>query len=297
MKLRTLLFWIHLVIGVATLLFIFIMSATGVLLTYQRQILEWYDTHDYRAAPPSPETPRLRPDQIVAAVRAERPDAAISSITFHSDPSAPAEVGIGRRTLFLNPYSGRVWGEGTDGPRPFYRVISAWHTGLGSGRESFGHTIAAASNLAVVFMVVTGFILWFPRNLSWNAVRSVLWFKRGLQSQGTRLQLASRSGLLVLASPPHHRCWARCPCRIRGPAICCFARLASHPSRGAVRSRPRRKPAARVSSRRAAGAAREDRAAGEVVPGKDVGAEAAGTWGAEAADREARHLVAVPPWT
>ena len=181
MKPRTLLFWIHLVIGVSTLLFIFIMSATGVLLSYQRQILEWYDTHDYRTGPPSPGTPRLRPDQIVAAVRAERPDAAISSITFRADPSAPAEVGAGRRTLFLNPYSGRVWGESTDGPRPFYRVISAWHTGLGSGRDSIGHTIAAASNLAVVFMVATGFILWFPRTLSWRAVRSVLWFRRGLQ--------------------------------------------------------------------------------------------------------------------
>ncbi len=180
MKPRTFLFWIHLVIGVTTLLVIFIMSATGVLLTYQRQILEWYDTHDYRAAPPSPGTPHLRPDQIVAAVRAERPDAAISSITFHADPSVPAEVGIGRSTLFVNPYSGQVWGESTDGPRPFFRVISAWHTGLGSGRDSIGHTIAAASNLAVVFMVVTGFILWFPRNLSWNGARSVLWFRRGL---------------------------------------------------------------------------------------------------------------------
>ena len=180
MRPRTFLFWIHLGIGISTLLFIFIMSATGVLLTYQRQILEWYDTHDYRAAPPSPGTPRLRPDQIAAAVRAERPDAAISSIAFRNDPSAPAEVGIGRRTLFLNPYSGRVWGESTDGPRPFFRVISAWHTGLGSGRDGTGHTIAAAANLAVVFMVATGFILWFPRNLSRTALRNVAWFKRGL---------------------------------------------------------------------------------------------------------------------
>jgi uncharacterized iron-regulated membrane protein len=92
-------------------------------------------------------------------------------------------VGTGRRALFVNPYSGKVWGESTEGPRPFYRVISAWHSGLGSGRESLGHTIAAASNLAVVFMIVTGFILWFPRNLSWRAVRSVLWFKRGLRGQ------------------------------------------------------------------------------------------------------------------
>jgi uncharacterized iron-regulated membrane protein len=184
MKPRTFLFWIHLALGGATLLFIFIMSATGVLLTYQRQILEWYDTHDYRLAPPTPGAPHLRPDQIVAAARAARPDAPISSIAFHADPFAPAEVGIGRRTLFLNPYSGHVWGERTDGPRPFFRVISAWHTGLGSGPDGIGHTIAAASNLAVVFMIVSGFILWFPRSLSWKAVRSVLWFRRGLRGRG-----------------------------------------------------------------------------------------------------------------
>ena len=183
MKPRTLLFWAHLAIGAATLSFIFIMSATGVLLTYQRQILEWYDTHDYRAAPPSRDTPRLRPDQIVAAVRAERPDAAISSITFHVDPNAPAEAGIGRRTLYVNPYSGHVLGESTDGPRPLFRLLSSWHTGLGSGREGVGHTIAAASNLAVVFMVATGLVLWLPRQRSWGALRSSLWFRRGLSGR------------------------------------------------------------------------------------------------------------------
>ena len=183
MKARTFLFWMHLVLGVAALAFILIMSATGVLLTYQRQIVEWYDTRDFRVDPPSPGTPSLRPDQLAAAARAERPDASITSLTRHADPSLPAEIGLGRRTLFLNPYSGHVWGESADGPRPFFRAVSAWHTGLGSSRDGVGHTVAAAANLAVVFMIVTGLVLWIPRNFSWNAVRNVLWFRSGLSGR------------------------------------------------------------------------------------------------------------------
>lgn len=217
MTLRSVLFWTHLVVGVVTLVVIAILSGTGLVLAYQRQILEWYDTHDYRAAPPSPQTPRLTPAELVAAVHAERPDASVTDIAIHADPQAPAEVGIEvRRALFLNPYTGRVWGERTDGPRPFFRAISRWHTGLGSGRGGLGHTIAATANLAVVFMIVSGLILWWPRKISWGSVRNVLWFRRGLSAKARHFNWHHVVGLwcaipllvIVLGALPMSYLWA-----------------------------------------------------------------------------------------
>ena len=43
MKLRTLFFWAHLTAGLTAGIVILTMSATGVLLTYERQLIEWAD--------------------------------------------------------------------------------------------------------------------------------------------------------------------------------------------------------------------------------------------------------------
>ena len=51
MSFRKLVFWIHLAIGCLAGAIILIMSATGVLLMYQRQVTNWFD-RDLRAASP-----------------------------------------------------------------------------------------------------------------------------------------------------------------------------------------------------------------------------------------------------
>ncbi len=66
MKLRSVLFWLHLACGVVAGVVILIMSVTGVLLTYQRQITAWADTRGYRIEP-APQ--RLSADALLARVR------------------------------------------------------------------------------------------------------------------------------------------------------------------------------------------------------------------------------------
>ncbi len=182
MKLRTILFWMHLITGVTALVVIFIMSITGVLLTYERQMVDWYDTRNYQAAPPSPDTPRLRPDELITAVQTALPDAAITGITLRADPTAPAAIAVERRTFFVNPYTGEVWGEREDGLRAFFNDVMGWHTRLGVSREfrGIGSAFVGACNLALVFIVLSGFYLWWPRKWSWRTVRNVTWFRRGL---------------------------------------------------------------------------------------------------------------------
>ena len=54
---RNVLFWMHLICGVAAGAVVFIMSITGVALTYEKQMQRWAD--GYRAEPPSAGSARL----------------------------------------------------------------------------------------------------------------------------------------------------------------------------------------------------------------------------------------------
>ena len=82
------------------------MSATGVLLTYQKQIVAWSE-RDYRAAPPSADALRLPIDELVARVVAARPETVVTGVTVRSDREAPLMVALAPAGMaFVNPYTG-----------------------------------------------------------------------------------------------------------------------------------------------------------------------------------------------
>ncbi|MET0648186.1 MAG: PepSY-associated TM helix domain-containing protein [Pyrinomonadaceae bacterium] len=182
---RKVIFWCHLVAGVFAGIVILIMSVTGVLLTYERQITAWADTRNYTVERPSPAAPRLPVETLVAKVRESQP-ATPSAVTFRSDPAAPAEMSYGRgRTLFVNPYTGSVLGEGAPGVRAFFHVVTDWHRWLGAHGENraVARAVTGACNLAFLFVVASGVYLWWPRRWSRPAVRAVTWFRRGLRGR------------------------------------------------------------------------------------------------------------------
>ena len=112
-KLRRIIFWCHLPVGVIAGLVILNMCVTGVLLTYEKQITSWADTRGYRSAPPATQTQQLSIETLIVKARDAR-GANPTSITLKADPSAPAEIGFGRETtLFVNPYTGAILGEGS----------------------------------------------------------------------------------------------------------------------------------------------------------------------------------------
>ena len=178
MKLRTLIFWPHLIAGVTAGVVIFIMSVTGVVLTYERQLIAWSDSQ-YRSVP-APGTSRLSVEALLQKVRTDHPDLAPSAVTVGSSPDAPLTVSVPQRTLYFDAYSGRLLGEGSQGVRRFMSGTRAWHRWLavdGEGR-SVARAITGWSNLIFLFIVVSGFYLWFPRKWTWVQVRSVVFFNR-----------------------------------------------------------------------------------------------------------------------
>lgn len=182
---RNLLFWCHLATGVAVGVVVLIMSVTGALLTYQRQMQWWADTRGMEAGPPTVDATRLPTGEVVMRVAAEVGEEP-TSVTRYADANAPLAIAFGRgHTVYASAYTGAVLGEGAQGMRNFFRVVVSWHRWLGQtgeGRDA-GRAVTGAANLGFLFLVLSGLYLWWPRNWSRRAVRNVVFFRRGLSAK------------------------------------------------------------------------------------------------------------------
>src|SRR5262245_10807352 len=118
MKLRSFLFWPHLVAGLLAGALILVMSVTGVLLTYERQLVGWSNS-DLQSQPPSERASRLDIAEVVASFQREQPNLTPASVAIGADADDPVIVTAGLRTFYLDAYSGRMLGEGRQGMRQF----------------------------------------------------------------------------------------------------------------------------------------------------------------------------------
>jgi uncharacterized iron-regulated membrane protein len=179
---RTVLFWLHLATGVVAGVVILVMCVTGVVLTYEKQMLEWADRRSGSVPLPADARP-LPPETLLAAVVAAEAGAAPTGITMRVDRRAPATVSFdGGRARLVDPHTGAVLGEPSPRLRAFFRRMTSWHRWLameGAGRGT-GKALTGAANLGFLFIVLSGVYLWLPRIWSWLQIRQVLWFCGGL---------------------------------------------------------------------------------------------------------------------
>lgn len=176
-KIRSVIFWIHLTVGVTAGIVVLIMSVTGVLLTYEKQMVAWADS-GHRATPPAPGAPRLPAETLIAKVREARPKAPLTTMAYKPGPTEPVMFGAGRDVLYVDPYSGAVLGGASPGIRTFFASVTSWHRWLavqGEGRAT-ARAITGAANLGFLFLVLSGLYLWLPRKWTMPAVKAVTLF-------------------------------------------------------------------------------------------------------------------------
>lgn len=181
--LRRVFFWSHLVLGVAAGLVILLMSVTGVLLGYERQMIVWLDGAPRVEAPAG--ASRLPLDSLLQL--ANVPREAVASVALKADAHEPVTVRFlerERAPLLLDPYRGVLVEAPRDSAgRKAVAALRRWHRWVGAEAGELRTTMKAvtgASNLAFLGLVVSGLWLWWPRRLTWTAIRNVLWFRRGL---------------------------------------------------------------------------------------------------------------------
>lgn len=160
---RKTLFWIHLAVGVTAGLVVLMMSVTGVLLTYERQIVAWVDKNQPVSCAENcadPDVDRL----YEAAIEATGNPA--PTLTVFRDASRPVTARAGRGTEYLiDPFDGTVIREGTSSTDQFFAQvmrIHRWFALEGDSRD-IGRAITGYSNLFFLGLLISGIYLWLPQ--------------------------------------------------------------------------------------------------------------------------------------
>ena len=182
MTFRTLIFWLHLTAGVVAGVVVLVMSVTGVLLTYEKQMIARAERSPLAAAP-SPDAVRLPIGALLDSARRARPGGEPSGVIVRANRDEPVSVAFGREgQVLLNGYTGAVIGEGATQLRAFFRSVTEWHRYMAASGEyrATGKAVTGACNLAFLVLAITGAYLWLPAVWSRAQLRNILWFRRGL---------------------------------------------------------------------------------------------------------------------
>jgi len=177
---RKIIFRLHLISGILAGIFIFVMCVTGALLSFESNILEYAEREMRVIKVPAENASRLPITEIVAVVRAEKPNAKLSNITLRNDESAAAIVTLGREgQVFVNPYTGANLGEGAKGWRGFFRTVEDAHRwlALSGGGRTVSKAVNDAANFLFLFLAISGVYIWFPRRRTWRHLRAAAVFR------------------------------------------------------------------------------------------------------------------------
>lgn len=158
--------WLSLPLGIV----ISILCLSGASLVFEQEITRALHPHLYQAEPPPGAQPLL-PSQLAEHIREQMPDSLqLTSIQFSSDPRATCMVSFkqsGRKLLSIDPYTGQVNGW-TKNPA-FFQVMRKLHRWLmnpplSKGEKSVGKVIVGVTTLLLVIILISGIIIWIPRN-------------------------------------------------------------------------------------------------------------------------------------
>lgn len=183
MTIRTIIFWSHLVVGLATGLVVLVLAVTGALLTYEVQITRWAE---HRMVPET-SAPRLGADALAEAALWAT-DGQARALVFENDPAAPVAATFGRgNKVLLDPSTGAVLGDGDTFLHKAFGAITGLHRWLSpTGFSGAGRAVTGVANLGFFFLVLSGAYLWLPRTLRWARLKYLILFRRSYPSAQVR---------------------------------------------------------------------------------------------------------------
>lgn len=166
--LKKVFFQIHWFLGISAGLILALMGVTGAIYSYDQQILKLINQDSYVVQ--AQNTPKLTPAQLYQHFEQRQPDLKINSITIAKDATASSTVNIqkeGERrgyNMMVNPYTAEVLPEIKG--RGFFQFVQQLHRNLTFG--PVGKQITAACTLILIFFVLSGLYLRWPKRHTWR---------------------------------------------------------------------------------------------------------------------------------
>lgn len=176
---------LHLWLGLITGLVLTIVCATGVLLTFREESAVWLHPE---LTTVSPAGQRLSLDALVEASGLKAP-----SVTLHADPARSVELAAKKGdTLYMNPYTGERLGNLVFMDTAMGKVFALHRWLL---LDDPGKMIVGVSTMIFMFIILTGYIIWWPKNR--RALRARLTITRGKGALRLLRDLHSSLGFYV----------------------------------------------------------------------------------------------------
>jgi uncharacterized iron-regulated membrane protein len=195
MSVRRLLFWAHLIVGIAVGLGVAYMAVTGTILAFQTQIVHFAE-RAIKPGIPSPGEVCAVPSTILVSAQAQSGQAA-TAVQLFSDPGVPAQVTLqGDATLLVDGCTGKVLGPGASRLRIFFNSVRDLHrwVALSRGQHEGLRRVKDAANLGFFFLLLSGLILWFPRRWRAANLKSAFTFRRNLAGRAREWNLHNIAG-------------------------------------------------------------------------------------------------------
>jgi uncharacterized iron-regulated membrane protein len=167
MRLRPLLLNTHLVVGLIAALPLLCLGLTGAILVFENPLNDAINAKMTLVTPPAGGTP-LSLRALEDTVDRAYPRYRIVEADFGSDDrhawgiAAVAPDGRGEADLFMDPYTGRTLGR-PEQQSELIGMIHQFHTRFLAGRV--GNTITGWSGVALLFLAISGLILWWPAKI------------------------------------------------------------------------------------------------------------------------------------
>ena len=183
MKIRKIIFWSHLVVGVCVGVIVLALAVTGVLLTYEVQITRWAEHNAGIEAVGE----RLSAGALAEAALVETGGKA-TALVFENAETAPVAATFGRGgKVLLDPYTGAALGDGETAVGHFFEAVTSFHRWLSfTGFSDTGKAVTGAANLGFLFLALSGAYLWLPRIWRWGRLKYQILFRRSYPNAQVR---------------------------------------------------------------------------------------------------------------
>lgn len=171
---------IHLWMGIAAGLILFVVCLTGTIYTFRTEIEEFIERDKFFVEIPE-NGKKLSSDEVLEIAQAKFPGQNISSLSVPANAKRPYTVSIrkeGERrgtNYLINPYTGDVLGDTSTSSSEFFMVMFRLHRWLMLD-TSIGRPIVGWSTIIFVLLTITGMVIWFPQKVkAWRNGLKIKW--------------------------------------------------------------------------------------------------------------------------
>lgn len=158
--------WLSLPLGIL----ISIICLSGAALVFERDITQALQHKLYHVTPPAKDVKALPPADLIENIRKQVSDSLhLTALQLSHNPEEAAFASFretGKKRLSINPYTGETLGWTKS--YPFFQTMRKLHRWLmdppaSKGEKSVGKVIVGVTTLLMIFILISGLVIWIPR--------------------------------------------------------------------------------------------------------------------------------------